>query len=81
MEKTMKSLVQKQKSNVHYDSESDVLYFGIRKGIEEEVIEIAGGINAELDDQGKLIGIEILNASKVLRPVAKSLESKLLQVV
>jgi len=77
----MKSSVQKKESNVHYDAESDVLYFGVRGGIEEEVVEIAEGVNVELDDQGKLIGVEILNASQVLRPVARSLESKLVQVV
>ena len=73
----MKSKLQKQKNVVHYDIESDVLYFGLHGGMEEKVIEIAEGVNAELDSRGQLIGIEILNASKVLRPVAKSLESKL----
>lgn len=63
---------------VRYDRESDVLYFGIRGGAEEEYVEIAPGINVELDRQREVIGIEVLNASKVLRPVTKSLESRAL---
>ena len=39
----------------------------------EEFVEIAPGINVELDDRGQVIGIEILNASKCLKPIAKPL--------
>ena len=58
---------------VNYDPESDVLYIVAREGKEEGFIEIAPGINIELDEKGEIIGIEILNASKFLRPVAKPL--------
>ena len=61
----------KQKKMVHYDRESDVLYFGVQSGIEEEFIEIAPGVSAELDGKKNVIGIEVLNASKILRPVLK----------
>ena len=61
----------KIKNNVHYDVESDVLYLGAKKGLEEEYVEVAPGIGAELDAGGKVIGVEILNASKVMRPVSK----------
>ena len=63
----------KKGSLVHYDPGSDVLYIVVRKGKEEELVEIAPGINVELDDAGKVIGIEILRASKVLEPIAKPL--------
>lgn len=63
---------------VRYDRENDVLYFGIRGGAEEEYVEIAPGINVELDRHHEVIGIEVLNASQVLRPVAKSLGSRAL---
>ena len=58
---------------VNYDPKADVLYIVARKGKEEEFVEIAPGINAELDENGKVIGIEILNASNFLKPIAKPL--------
>ena len=61
------------KKMVNYDAQSDVLYFGIKKGIEEEFVEISPGVNVELDGNKRVIGIEILDASKVLRPVVKHL--------
>jgi uncharacterized protein YuzE len=63
----------KKKSLINYDYKSDVLYIAGKKGAEEEFIEIAPGINVELDESGKVIGIEILNASKCLKHIAKPL--------
>ena len=60
-------------SLVNYDSESDILYIVTKKGDEEEFIEIAPGVNVELDAEGRVIGIEILNASEFLKPIVKSL--------
>lgn len=60
------------KKNVNYDAKSDVLYFGIKKGAEEEYAEVAPGVNVELDKAGKVIGVEVLNASKVLKPIVKT---------
>jgi len=62
-----------KKPLINYDYESDVLYIATKKSIEEEFIEIAPGINVELDNEGQVIGIEILNASKCLKPIAKPL--------
>jgi len=50
-----------------------VLYIVARKGKEKEFVEIAPGLNAELDENGRVIGIEILNASTVLKSIAKPL--------
>ena len=61
------------KPSVNYDPKADVLYIMARKGKEEEFVEIAPGINAELDENGRVIGIEILNASNFLKPIAKPL--------
>ena len=58
---------------VNYDPKSDVLYIVTRRGKEEEFVEVAPGIHVELDDKGKVIGIEILHASKFFKPVAKPL--------
>jgi uncharacterized protein YuzE len=78
MAKIMKH--QKAKQLIHYDPESDVFYLGIRKGQEEEYVEVASGINAELDERGQIIGIEILNASKVFKPAVKALSRKSLEL-
>jgi uncharacterized protein YuzE len=60
-------------SLVNYDSKSDIIYIVTKEGSEEEFIEIAPGINVELDENGEVIGIEILNASEFLKPIVKSL--------
>lgn len=67
----------KAKKLVHYDRESDVFSIGM-KGIEEEYVEVMPGIGAELDENGRVVGIEILNASKIFQPIAKSIRQKTL---
>lgn len=62
-----------KKSAVNYDSKSDVLYIVAKKGNEEESIEIVPGVNVKLDDKGEVVGIEIFNASKFFKPIAKNL--------
>ena len=62
-----------KKPLVNYDSASDVLYIVTRKGVEEESVEVAPGINVELNDIGEVIGVEILNASNFFKSVAKPL--------
>ncbi len=52
-----------------YDRDSDSLYIMISKGVEEGFIELAPDINLELGRDGKVIGIEILKASRVLRRI------------
>lgn len=59
----------KQSERVYYDKQSDVLWFLIKSGVEENHKEIAPGISVELGKNGELLGIEVLNASKVLKPV------------
>lgn len=64
------------KKIVNYDPEADVLSLYIGKGSEEEFVEIAPNISVELNKNGKVIGLEILNASKVLKPTLKPLQSR-----
>ena len=52
---------------VHYGPQSDGLYFLVRDGEEERFFEVAEGVNVELDQEGQLLGVEILNASRFLR--------------
>lgn len=58
---------------VHYDAASDVLYLGAKKGVEEEYVEIAPGIHVELDAKGRVIGVEVLKASRVFKPMVRSI--------
>ena len=62
----------KNKKQVHYDRASDVLYLGVQKGAEEEFVEIAPGVHVELDAHGGVIGVEVLNASKMLAPILRA---------
>lgn len=71
----MAKVIKKSKKIVHYDAQSDALYFGIRSGAEEEYVEVAPGVGVERDGKGNILGIEILNASKVMRPVSRYMAS------
>ena len=69
----------KEKRNkplVKYDRASDVLYIATRKGFEEDFVEVAPGVNVELDDKGNVLGVEILRASQTLKGFLKSLSKK-----
>ena len=66
----------KSKPLVRYDRSSDVLYIATRKGLEEEFIEVAPGVNVELDAKGNVVGVEILKASHTLKGFLKSLGKK-----
>ena len=57
----------KPKRSVKYYPENDVLYVLLQAGEEAKAVEIEPGVTAELNKKGKLIGIEILDASKYLR--------------
>lgn len=49
---------------VYYDNEVDALYLKLGNETPEGVIEISEGVNLDTTSEGKLVGIEILNASK-----------------
>jgi uncharacterized protein YuzE len=49
---------------IFYDDEVDALYIEIGNEEPEGVTEIAEGINLDLTKAGKLVGIEITEASK-----------------
>jgi len=65
-----------EKFNVSYDEKQDILYLA-KKGEEEEVVELAPGVNIELDSSGELIGVELFKASRLLKDVIKPLDKKL----
>lgn len=51
---------------LHYYAETDTLYIELRDGSGVEVREIADGVNADLDAQGRLVGLDIDSASTKL---------------
>lgn len=54
------------KKKIYYDKQTDVLWIYIKSGVENQHKEVAPGVSVELGNDGELLGIEILNASKVL---------------
>jgi uncharacterized protein YuzE len=66
-------------NGVNYDQKSDALYIGLKRGVEEEFVEISPGINVELDENGQVLGVEILNASRILKSVVRPLQKQILE--
>lgn len=48
---------------VHYDESADALYLKLGEEEPDGVVEVADGVNIDTTADGKLAGIEILNAS------------------
>jgi len=51
---------------IEYDQEADALYIQLRDGEVDDNIDIETGITLDLDHNRRIIGIEILDAQKVL---------------
>ena len=51
---------------ITYDSEADILYVELRPVPAEDSTDIEDGVTALLDDQGHIVGLEILDASERL---------------
>ncbi|GAB6888239.1 DUF2283 domain-containing protein [Desulfothermus okinawensis JCM 13304] len=49
---------------VYYDDEVDALYLKLSEETPAGVIEISKGVNLDITSEDKIVGIEILNASK-----------------
>ena len=64
----------KDELRAFYDQKEDILYLA-REGEESEFIEFQPGVNLELDSGKRVIGIEIMEASRVLREVIKPLQA------
>ena len=58
-----------KKQKIYYDKKSDALWLEVKSGVEEESREIAPNVTIELGKNGELLGIEVLNASQVLKPL------------
>lgn len=65
--KTIYGIILDMKKGIHYDKQTDALYIALREGKEDRFEEIEPNIVVEYNKIGKPIGIEILNASSVLK--------------
>jgi len=64
-----------------YFPAEDILHIAIQPGAESGSVEISPNITAELNADGELIGVEILEASKYIRDgILESVQAKLLQL-
>lgn len=57
---------------VYYDKNEDVLSLYLKEGKEDNFVEVSPGVSIEFDQRGDVMGIEILNASRVLKSFLKS---------
>jgi uncharacterized protein YuzE len=51
---------------VNYDSQADAIYIKLGNKKPDGVVEITDGVNLDTTAENKIVGIEILNASKKL---------------
>lgn len=67
------------KTQMTYFREEDVLHLIISEENEANSVEISPNITAELNENGELIGIEILNASSFIRDsILETAQAKIL---
>jgi uncharacterized protein YuzE len=62
--------------SVFYDEQEDILYLA-KVGREEVMVELSPGVNFEFDVSGNLIGVELFNASNLLKNVIQQMNKKL----
>jgi len=49
---------------IEYDKEVDALYVRLQEKYVARTVEIEEGLNLDLDESGKLIGLEVLDVTK-----------------
>jgi len=67
--------MEKGKVRVWYDKSVDILYVLFKEGPSYEVIEADPDVHLELDEKGKVMGIEMWNAQKsgLIEQVSKAI--------
>jgi uncharacterized protein YuzE len=48
---------------IEYDKESDALYVRLQEKYVARTVEVEEGLNLDFDENGKLIGLEVLDAT------------------
>ena len=67
------------KTKMTYFKEEDILHFVISEENESNSVELSPNITAELNENGDLIGIEILEASSFIRDsILESAQAKMM---
>lgn len=61
---------------ITYVPEADALYMEFRDGVAADNVDLAPGVTADLDRRGRVLGIEVLRASRHLRPFLAALASR-----
>jgi len=70
-----------RKPRLAYFEQADVLHLAISDEAEASSVELSPNVTAELNAEGELIGIEILNASDYVRDsILESAQAKMLQL-
>jgi len=66
--------MEKDKVRAWYDRSTDIFYMLFREGPSHEVVEADPDVHLELDEKGRVIGIEIWNAQKsgLMKQVARA---------
>jgi uncharacterized protein YuzE len=68
-------------TKIAYFEDVDTLHLSITEEAEAESVEISPDVTAELNANGELIGLEIINASSYLRDtLLESVQARLLQL-
>ena len=49
---------------IEYDNQVDAIYIRLQEKYVTRTVEIEDGLNIDLDENGKILGIELLNVSK-----------------
>jgi len=69
------------KTKMTYFKEEDILHFVISEENEANSVELSPNITAELNENGDLIGIEILEASSFIRDsILESAQAKMMDL-
>jgi len=66
--------MEESKVRAWYDKSVDILYMLFEEGPSHEVVEVDSDVHLELDEKGKVVGIEIWNAGKrgLIKQIAKA---------
>ncbi len=60
---------------IDYDKTADAVYIKVRKGVVKKTAHLSNLIHADLDKNGKVLGVEILNVSLKISKTGKNTKS------
>ena len=65
-----------------YFEKEDILQFVVADGPEAQSVELSPDVTVEMDAQGQILGVEILNASRFLRDsIMDSIQGRMLHLM